>query len=187
MRWRDPGAFRRQEFSFANNANSSPQKLFKFDISTDSLPTPSSTVHLSGFTASKYALDSAADLIFTDTSQVWTSDLKAKVGSTGVFGQFALIPTRAAMAIATSSNTIVFASTEDFYPLSTYELPVPGTIGQLIAEADGSTLYVSTSNGIVAVDLSSFPPGEPGTLPEGSLLTLTSSSTKLRCVCTVRI
>ena len=158
-----------KKFLYANNANSSPQKLFKIDVTDDTLPTPISTAHLSGFIASEYVLDPVKDLIFTDTGQAWTTDLKAKIGSTGVIGKLTLIPSRNAMAIATGSNTIIFASTEDFYPLSTYELPIPAVIGQLVAKADGSTLYVSTSNGIVPVNLSVFPPGEPNTFPEGSL------------------
>ncbi|HZJ24015.1 MAG TPA: hypothetical protein VFD54_11940, partial [Anaerolineales bacterium] len=153
---------------YANNANSSPEKIFKINVTDDTLPTPISTVHLSGFTATKYVLDTETDLIFTDTGQVWTTDLKAKVGSTGLFGPLALIPGRGALAVA-SSNTIIFVSTTDFYTLSTYALPAPVTIGPLVAQADGNKLYASTSSGIVAVDLSAFPPGEPGIYPTGSL------------------
>jgi Zn-dependent metalloprotease len=159
-----------KKFLYTNDANSSPQKLYKIDVSSDALPTPISTAHLSGFTGRDYILDVANDLIFTNTGQVWTTDLKAKIGETGVAGELTLIATRDAIAIATSSNTIVFASTEDFYPLSTYELPVPGTIGQLLAQADGNKLYANTSSGFVAVDLSAFPPGEPSPMPTGSSL-----------------
>jgi Zn-dependent metalloprotease/uncharacterized protein YcfL len=151
------------------NSIGSPTHLYKFDVSTDVINSYTKTAHLANFTGRDYILDPVNDLIFTNTGQVWTTDLKAKIGETDVLGQLTSIPNRDAVAIATSSNTIIFASAEDFYSLSTYELPVPATIGELVARADGSTLYANTSNGIVAVDLSAFPPGQPASYPEGSL------------------
>jgi|GEM_PF-2114998 len=153
---------------YASRSSGSPMKLFKFDVSTDTLPAPASTPHTSGFSAFTYILDTVENLVFTDTGQVWTTDLKATVGSTGISGRTAYIPSRHAIAVASPDNSgIVFVSAQNFYPLSTYS--IPGQLGRVVSQSDGSKLFVSTSNGIISVDLSNFPPGTPGTLPAGSL------------------
>jgi len=158
-----------KNFLYVNDGNTSPQKLYKIDITGDDLPTPISTAHTSGFTGPTYVVDVQDNLVYTSTGQVWTSDLKANVGSTGVVGPLAFIPGHNAIAVATSNNTIVFASTQNFNKLSTYELYVPAVIGPLVAQPDGNKLFVSTSSGIVSINLSTFPPGEPAILPNGSL------------------
>ena len=153
---------------YANDANFSPQKLYKYDISTDTIPNPTNTPHTSGFTASMHIVGSVNNYVFTDLGQIWSSDLKAKIGSTGVAGQVTYIPTRNAIAVAASGiNSVKFISSTDFYTLSTYILP--GPMGALVAQSNGNKLFVSTSNGIIRIDLTSFPPGTPGTLPTGSL------------------
>jgi Zn-dependent metalloprotease len=148
------------------NETFSPNKLYKFDITTDTIPNPTNTAHTSGFSASTFILDTADNQVFTDTGQVWTSDLKSKIGSTGQMGKVAYVPTRNAIAVTAENTGVVFINTGDFYPLSTYPLQV--SMGSLVAQSNGNKLYVSTSNGIVAIDLSAFPPGTPATLPSGA-------------------
>ena len=153
---------------YASRSSGSPMKLLKFDVSTDTISMSTSTPHTSGFSASTYILDTVDNLIFTNTGQIWTADLKANIGTTGASGQVAYIPSHNSIAIASSdTNSVVFASTQNFYTLSTY--PLQGLMGPIVSQADGSKLFVSTSNGINSIDLSNFPPGTPGTLPAGSL------------------
>ena len=148
------------------NETFSPNKLYKFNITTDTIPNPTSTAHTSGFSGSTFILDTADNQVFTDAGQVWASDLKSKIGSIGQTGQAAYIPTRNAIAVAAANNGVVFVSTADFYPLSLY--PLQASMGSLVAQSNGNRLFLSTSNGIVAIDLSSFPPGTPAVLPAGT-------------------
>ncbi len=48
-------------------------------------------------------------------------------------------------------------------------MPVQGVVGPIAARSDGSKVFVSTDHGLLAIALSTFPPGTPGTLPSGSL------------------
>lgn len=152
---------------YASRSSGSPKKLFKYDISTDTIPDPISSPHTSGLSIGTYILDPVNNLIFTDTGQVWPASLKGFVGSTGASGQLTYIPSHNAVAFASNSNNIIFVSTENFYTLSTY--PLQGPMGPIVSQADGNRVFVSTSSGIISVDLSNFPPGLPGTLPAGSL------------------
>jgi DNA-binding beta-propeller fold protein YncE len=152
---------------YASRSSGSPKKLSRFDVSTDTIPAPTTTAHTSAFSANTYILDTVDNLIFTDTGQVWTADLKGNVGSTGFSGKLAYIPSHNAVAVASSGNGIVFVSAQNFYTLSTY--PLQGQLGPVVVQSDGSKLFVSTSNGMISIDLSAFPPGTPGTLPTGSL------------------
>jgi Zn-dependent metalloprotease len=152
---------------YVSRSSGSPQKLFKYDISTDTIPDPISSPHTSGLSIGTYILDPVNNLIFTDTGQIWPESLKGFVGSTNVTGQLTYIPFHNAVAFASNSNNIIFVSTENFYTLATY--PLQGPMGPIVSQADGNKVFVSTSSGIVSVDLSNFPPGVPGTLPAGSL------------------
>ncbi len=151
---------------YANDANFSPQKIYKYDISTDTIPEPTSTPHTSTLSAVTHIVDPVNGYVFTNTGQIWSPDLKAKIGSTGINGQVVFIPTRNAIAVA-GSGSVSFVDGENFYALSTYTLA--GSMGALVAQSDGNKVFVSTSNGIAAIDLTSFPPGIPGTFPTGSL------------------
>jgi Zn-dependent metalloprotease len=152
---------------YASKGSGSPEKLFKYDISTDTIPDPISSPHTSGLSLDTFILDPVSNLIFTDTGQVWPASLKGFVGSTGASGQLTSIPFHNAVVVASNTNNIIFISTENFYTLSAY--PIQGPMGPIVSQADGSRVFVSTSSGIVSVDLSNFPPGIPGTLPAGSL------------------
>ncbi len=153
---------------YANSANFSPQKIYKYDVSTDTIPNPTSTPHTSVLSSDMHIIEPGSGYIFTDTGQIWSSDLKAKIGSTGVSGEVVYIPGRNAIAVAASNNnSVVFVDSNNFYTLSTYTLQ--GPMGALIAQSDGNKLFVSTSSGIATIDLTSFPPGIPGTLPTGAL------------------
>ena len=152
---------------YASRGSGSPYKLFKYNISSDTIPTPIVTPDTSGLTIGAFTLDPVKNLIFTDTGQVWPASLKGFVGSTNTTGQSAYIPFRNAVAFASNSNNIIFVSTENFYKLSAY--PLQGPMGPIVSQADGNKVFVSTSNGIVSVDLTNFPPGTPGTFPTGSL------------------
>ncbi|HET9914398.1 MAG TPA: hypothetical protein VFQ13_21060, partial [Anaerolineales bacterium] len=153
---------------YASRSSGSPMNLFRFDVSTDVIPTPTSAPHTGNFSASTYILDPTTNFVFTNTGQIWSADLKGRIGTIDASGQGAYIPSRHAIAVASSTtNSIVFASTENFYTLSTYSLQ--GPMGPVVSQADGNKLFVSTGTGIVPVDLSNFPPGTPGTLPAGSL------------------
>jgi DNA-binding beta-propeller fold protein YncE len=153
---------------YAGSISGSTRHLFKFNVSTDIIPASVSTSHTSDFWASTSILVTADNLVFTDAGQVWTPDLKGKIGTTGASGQVAYIPNRNAVAIASSAtNSIVFAGTENFYTLSMYSLP--GPMGPIVSQSDGNRLFVSTSCGIISIDISGSFPGTPGTLPSGSL------------------
>ena len=154
-------------FLYANDANFSPQKIYKYDISTDIILGPTSTPHTSTLSAVMHIVNPANGYVFTDTGQVWSADLKAKIGSIGINGQVAFIPVKNVIVVASGSNSIAFVDGDNFYILSTYALP--GPMGALVSQSDGNKIFVSTSNGIVAVNLTPFPPGTPGTLPTGSL------------------
>ncbi len=149
---------------YASRSSGSPMKLYRYDVSTDTFPEPTSTAHTSNFSASTFILDTVDNLIFTDTGQVWTPDLKGNIGSTGSSGQVAYLPSHNGIAIASSTtNTVVFASAQNFYTISTYSLQ--GPMGPIVSQADGNKIFVSTNNGIVSIDLSNFPPGIPAVLP----------------------
>ena len=152
---------------YVSRGSGTPYKLFKYDISSDTIPNPISSPDASGLSIGTYTLDPVNNLIFTDTGQVWPANLKGFVGSTDATGQSTYIPFHNAVAFASNSNNIIFVSTENFYRLSTY--PLQGPMGPIVSQADGNKIFVSTSNGIVSVDLTNFPPGAPGTFPTGSL------------------
>jgi len=138
----------------------------KFDISTDIL---SNLGNRSGFpSGSTLTVDSATGYVFNSKGPIYPPDLSASIGSTNLNGQVASIPNRNAIAVTVSSNnTIVFINSQTFYTLSTYALQ--GPMQALVAQSDGNKLFVSTDRGIIAVDLTAFPPGVPGTIPAGSL------------------
>ncbi len=139
--------------------------VYKFDISTDTIPSPSYAPNV-GFQGS-LIVDPVENLLFTDQGQVWTPDAKSDIGWTGVAGQVAYVPGHHAVAVATNTS-VVFVSATTFYPLSIYSLPVAGVqAGPIVARSDGSQVYVDTTAGVLAVDLSSFPPGQLWTNPTG--------------------
>ncbi|HEX8916867.1 MAG TPA: hypothetical protein VF898_00040, partial [Chloroflexota bacterium] len=103
---------------YTSEAQLSPQNLDKFDVSTDTIPAPF-YIFGAGFYENSFILDRVENLIFTDSGQVWTADAKSQIGSTGLSGQVAYIPTHHAVAIATNT-AVTFASAQNFYPLSRY-------------------------------------------------------------------
>jgi Zn-dependent metalloprotease len=136
---------------YANSANFSPQELYKYDVSTDTILNPTNVTG-SGFAAVVHIVDPASGYIFTNTGQVWPADLSAQIDSTGTTGEVMPIPSKNLVAVAASSlNSVVFISTSTFNIVASSTLQ--GPMGALVALSDGSKLFVSTNTGIYLLNL----------------------------------
>ena len=147
--------------------------IHKFDVTSDTIQNPVSSSRF-GLWADYFVLAPDDGTFITDAGQVWSPDLMGQVSKLGDWrGQPVFIPAYEAIATAVddsgSNDRVVFSSANDYYPLSTFTLPVQGKVGPLVATASGSKLFISTDKGFLSVDLASFPPGTPSTLPSGSL------------------
>ena len=144
---------------YANQATFSPNKLYKFDISTDTLPDPTSTPHTSGFTANTYLILNDESKIFTSTGQVWSNpeDLanSVQLGSFDDSGYLAEISSSNLLAVV-SNNTpgqVTMVDLTDYSTASTLLLPSISTVGASAITSDESKLFVSTSSGIKVINL----------------------------------
>lgn len=150
-----------------------PIDLTKYDITTD-VPTPVVSAPFgSAVTGTNVVLSADGNKIFTNSGQVWSSGLQGQIGSTEQAGNIALLPTRNAIAVTVDNDSgndaVSFYSVDNYYGITTYSLPTQGTLGPIVALSDGSKLFVDSSNGFFAVNLSSGLPGTPIPLPNGSL------------------
>jgi Zn-dependent metalloprotease len=152
---------------YANQATFSPNKLYKFDISTDTIPDPTSTPHTSGFTANAYLLLHDESQIFTSTGQVWSNpgDLSASVqtGSFNDSGYLTEIPSSNLVAVVSETNPgqITFVDSMDYSTKSTLSLPSVTAAGASVITTDESKLFVSTNSGMKVISLD---PSEPSSI-----------------------
>jgi Zn-dependent metalloprotease len=139
-------------------------QLMQFDVSTDSLPTATAfSLHNGvGCELGDVSIDSSGDLLFIGMSLVWSISAQGPVARLPSNGKSLYLPAHDAVLV-TYNNELRFFSVPGFSPLSTYELP-PGTgVGAIVAWPDGSKVLLrSPQMGMVAVDLTAFPPGTPG-------------------------
>jgi len=136
-------------------------QLYKFDISTDVLQNPTSLPSVD-IIANNFILSADNTKIFTDSGQVWDSGLHGQIGSTEQSGVLTELPIHNALAVGQDNpaiDAVVFYKTSDYYGITKYSLPALGTLGPMVAKADGSRLYISHSTGIYQVDLSGGLPG----------------------------
>ena len=124
-------------------------------VSTDTIPTPTSTAYTSGFSAANFLLLADNSKVFTDKGQVWSSNLSVQLGSFGATGNLAEIPSQG-MVIVISKTTpglITFVRATNYSTATTYIIPSAGTAGPGVVTSDESKLYVNTLNGMKVVDL----------------------------------
>lgn len=145
----------------------SPQKLYKFDVSTDTLNEPLASPHVDYLHGINFLLSPDQEKIFMDSGEVWSANLKGQIGHTGRTGNLALLPTHNAIAVA-GNGAISFYNVNNFYGIKTYALPVGTIIGPMAALADGNKLLVTSSAGVIAINLSAGLPGVAIPLPAGS-------------------
>jgi len=148
----------------------SPQKIYEYDISTDTPAQLKSTPHSSSLRGMNFVI-SNDDKIFIDSGQVLDPGLRGIIGSTGQSGYLALLPTHNAIAVGVdraASDSVKFFSVNDYYGITTYNLPFTGVLGPMAALPSGNRLFISTNVGVIAVNLSSGLPGTPIGKPQGS-------------------
>jgi len=174
------------------NEPSNPNKLYKFDITTDSIPNPTSTQHLSGFLANTYLLAENESKIFTSSGQVWsnTPDLASstKIGTFGALGYLVHVPSLGVVAVLGNSGVIKFIKTTD-YSITSARLISPTTVfGPSAINAAEDKLFLNTNAGIVTTDLDpsisssswgeiqTYSAGQGSSLPGGLLCSLPTTN-----------
>jgi DNA-binding beta-propeller fold protein YncE len=139
-----------------------PQKLYKFDVSTDTLTDPVVSPHADWFHGNRFLLAADDSRIYADSGQIWDTSLIGQIGSTGQAGNIALLPTHNAIATGVDTATtdsVLFSRAINYFGIKKYMLPITGTLGAMIATSDGSKLFVSSDKGMSKVDLSAGLPG----------------------------
>jgi hypothetical protein len=133
-----------------------PNHLYKFNVSTDSIPTPTETGQTSGFSAANYLLLADNSKVFTDQGQVWSSDLNTRLGSFGATGYLAEIPGQNMVAVISKKlpGLITFVRTTNYSTASTYTFISTGSAaGPGVVTSDGGKLFINTLNGVKVADL----------------------------------
>jgi len=158
-------------------SNDGADAFYKFDVSSDVIPEPSMT-GVSLIKADQFVLSPNEDQLFSSSGQVWRTDFTGQSGSVleknySEHKFVVSIPNHNAVAYVIddtvgSNDRIVFARANNYYWLSVYILPIKGDLGPAAVLSDGSKLLLSTSKGMISVDLSEFPPGATQPLPKGS-------------------
>ena len=157
---------------YVNLFGRSPHEILKIDVSADILPDPSGQPSASGASGRNFALTPDNTKLFLDSGQVWNSDLTEKLGSTELSGYLAILPAFNVVAMTvdqTDSKAIAFFNLSDYFGVKIYTLPVKGSLGPMVVTSDTTKLFVSTSVGIVKVDLSAGLPGVVISLPAGQI------------------
>jgi DNA-binding beta-propeller fold protein YncE len=155
-----------------DDVNVSPQKIYKFDVTSDVLSVLDMSPHASLLNARKILLSTDDSKIFTDTGQVWDSSLAGTIGATNQSGVTALLPTQDAIAVAIDNDendALIFFNSQNYYGQRRYELPALGIVGAMAVTSDGNQLFLSSESGVIRLDLSSGLPGVTIPLPKGSL------------------
>ena len=158
-------------YLFTNDVGTIPEKIYKFDVSTDTPELTTNTPHGSPVESINFVLTPDDGKLFTDTGQVWRGDLSGQLGNTGLRGFVTRLPTKGLIAISkngTTTDMIAFYRTTDYYGYREYSFPDIGDLGPMVASSDGSKLFVSGSNAFFTVDLAAGVPGTAIRLPVGS-------------------
>lgn len=161
-------------YLFTISAETIPEAMYKFDITTDAPTLHSRTPHSSPLEVLEFVLTPDDQKIFTSSGQVWSSDLIGLIGNTGQGGHLCLLPTHNAVAFTIDrdgNDAIGFYSTNDFYGIKKRSLvELPGGIpGPMIASSDGRKLYVTNTSGVTVIPLPAGLPGAVIPRPKGSL------------------
>ena len=147
--------FQQIKIIFWQMSNSAPTNYFKFNITTNTIPDPTSTPHVSGFTAITYILlqmrakFSQAPVRFGRILQI---SPQAYNLDTYASGSLIEIPSIDLVAAVGNSGVIKFINTTDYSTLSTITIPFTSTFGSSELNASESKLFVNTNGGIVALN-----------------------------------
>ncbi|HXQ36435.1 MAG TPA: hypothetical protein VN843_20650, partial [Anaerolineales bacterium] len=142
---------------YASQVIFSPQKLYKYDVSTDTIPEPTSTGHTSGFTLDTYLLLKNGSKIFTSTGQVWSNptDLSAstQLGTFNASGHLVEIQSENLVGVLGDPGEIKFVNTTDYSITSTISIPTISAVGPGVVNTNESKLFFSTNDGIKVLNL----------------------------------
>ena len=173
------------------NEHFSPQKMYKFNISTDTATLISTTPHTSNYYGYRFIVLPNGTKLYTDGWQIWSADLSTLLGmlepedeSTTITPTYPVyVPSLDKVAFVIQGNLtkpndrsrIVFVDAGDNSTDLIFDFPYSGVLGASVASPDGNSLLVSTDHlGLVKIDLVSFPP-DP-TLYGPPLITYTNQS-----------
>lgn len=151
------------------NEQFSPNKLYKFDVQTDSLANPQSTPHLSGLSANTYILAQDQNRFLTSSGQVWSNPTDWNtIQKTGQFDLYNVdlveLPTLNLVAAMGTPGAVSFVNTDPADPkyniISTIPIPDVSLMGPGVADSTDTNLYLNTEDGILLMILDPALPAE---------------------------
>ncbi len=145
---------------FALHTNQSPTKLYRFDITTDTVTYQFEDPHgpLAGATIA--TLDDPTKII-TAFGQVWSTtgygprNVFSRMGAFSDVGtEIEYVKAHNLMAV-NYKDQVSLISTDEYQVVARF--PLTGVVGVIKALSDGSALFVSTTAGLQRISLSPFP------------------------------
>jgi YVTN family beta-propeller protein len=141
---------------FVSRVNGTPQRLYRYDITTDS---PIETAQTSNASVDALAVNPDGSKVYTPRGQMWNGDLNNLLNYYPIFqNEIEYIPATNRIYISNNDEIAEFDG-DTMLPLKNYPVPTSNT-GVARANTAGDLLYVSTDLGILTVtlDMAEQPP-----------------------------
>jgi DNA-binding beta-propeller fold protein YncE len=135
---------------YVGQATFSPQKIYRFDITTD-IPDQTAVGPHGPMRVNTMAVTPDGSKVFSSRGQIWDGDLSTQLGSFNNWGEYiAYSPAFDRFFISTGSQIDEYYG-GDYSFVRTYQ--VGGNAGAAQLNSAETILYVSTANGVVEIEL----------------------------------